>query len=132
MSANVPAHGEIRQLDGRAEPEEQVTEEQVQDPARLARVLVRLLADVAKLRRRWAPRRLDFEGIVTDGSVTPERHRLTHGFGGPVRVWLVDARNPTGAGVPVFAIIDSASDSNTVTVESYMSGTVTLRVEEAG
>ena len=51
MSAIVPAAGNIRQLDRPAEPEEQITPEQAQDPDRLARLLMRILRDLAVLRQ---------------------------------------------------------------------------------
>ncbi len=128
MSANIPAHGPIRQLDRRAEPDEQITDEQAKDPKRIARLLLSLLRDVAHLKRRWWPRRIDFEDRVVDATGTT-LYRLQHGFGGRVRWWVVDW---TGATVEPRLVRNATTTNDVLVLVSYAAGTATIRIEEAG
>jgi hypothetical protein len=118
----------LRQLDRKAEPAQQVTEDEVQDPSRLVRLLMSILREVATLKRRWAPRRMDFEDRYVDdtGAAT---FRFEHRFGGRVRWWAVDWMSDDGG---VDLVRDGATDPNTLVLRSYCTGTITLRVEEAG
>ena len=87
-AARVDASGKMIPLGPRAQADQTITEADVTDTAKLTRLLVKLLADVALLRRRWAPRRIDFEDISgrsNSGGVV----MLAHGFGGRVRWWVV-------------------------------------------
>lgn len=127
MSAIVPAHGDIRQLDRHAEPDEQVTPADVQDPERVSRLLMRILRDLAALKRRWWPLRVDVEDREVDATGTT-KYRYPHGFGGRVRWWVVGW---SGAAGPQLAEHDDTDDMTLVLV-SYVAGTVTLRIEEAG
>lgn len=127
MSANIKNDSSVKQLDRRAEPDEQVTEEQVKDSSRLGRLLMTMLRDIALLKRRWAPRRMDFEDVVVDGTATT-KYRLTHKFGGRVRWWPVDWLYPSASGLAKH----SDTDNDTLVLVSYVAGTVTIRVEEAG
>lgn len=127
-SAIVPKSAKARQLDRPSEPDEQFTEEQAKDPERLSRTIVQLLRDVASLKRRFVPRRVDFEDIEVDATGTTI-YRFVHRFGGRVRWWVVDW-NSSSAG-PALAK-DASSDENTLKLVSGVAGTLTLRVEEAG
>ena len=128
MSANVPARGPNRVLDGSGGPPNVITESDVQDPATLARYLAEHDADLAKLKRPWQPRRIDFEDRAVDSSGTTP-HRFAHSFGGRVRWWVVDWDNVT---FPPVLARHSSTDSNTLVLVSTIPGTLTLRVEEAG
>lgn len=128
MSANIPNGGQPRQLDRQAEPDEQVTEDQVQDPPRLARLLMAILRELALLKRRFWPRRIDHEDREVDATGTT-LFRFHHGFGGRVRWWVVDWDASSGA--PALRK-DSSSDNNTLVLVSDVEGTMTLRIEEAG
>lgn len=128
MPALIPAVGRVRQLDKQTEPDELVTPEDVQDPNKLAQLLVRILRDVAVMKRRFWPRRIDFEDkAVTSGDVM----RLNHGFGGRVRYWVVDWR-PTTPGDAALFEYDASTDDKTLCVAVGNSGKVTMRVESAG
>lgn len=132
MSAIVPAYGPIRQLDGRREPDEQVTPEQATDPDRVSRILMKILRDVAELKRRWFPRHIDFEGLVSTGTDSaPQRFRLGHNLKADVRWWVIDTRN---ANTVVVTLINRApsSDPNTLILDVYYEATLTIRVEESG
>lgn len=128
MSAVIDSEGTVRQLDRRPEPDEQVTVEQAQDPMRLSRLLMAILRELATLRRRWMPRHLDFEGreVADDGTTL---YRFAHFFGGGVRWWAIDWTSDDG-GVDI--VRDPATDNDTLVLRSYCTGTITLRVEEAG
>jgi hypothetical protein len=126
-AAIVNAVDTVRALDRRAEPNEEVTPEQAKDPERLSRLLMRVLRDIAALMRRWSPRRIDHEDRDVDASGTT-LHRFPHGFGGRVRWCVVDWE---GAAAPALSK-DASSDESTLVLVSYESGTVTIRIEEAG
>lgn len=127
-AAKVAADGKITQLGAKAAPDEVVTEADVKDSAKLAKLLARVLSSIATLRRTWAPRLTDFEDVpVTVGSVTP----FQHNFNGRVRWWVVDWVS-TGAGNATQFETHATSDSNTLRLFSGEAGVATIRVEEAG
>lgn len=133
MSAVVTVtSGAVRQLDRRIESDEVITSEDAVDGTKLARLLTRILGEIAKLRRRFSPRRIDFRDIVSDGLVpTPYVVRLQHGFGGPVVYWPVKHRQ---LGTVTLALMQEMpeSDDNTLILNIYYQGTIDIRVEEAG
>lgn len=124
-AAIVPRVGKIRQLDGRAEPDEVLTPEDAADTTKLAKLLIRILRELAQLRRRWWPRQIDFEDVPTN-TVNPIR--LPHGFGGRVRWWTVDADDA----IDVALGRHSSTDKNTLVLTSTGTSVVTIRVQEAG
>lgn len=126
--AIVQANNTVRQLDRQAEPDEQVTEYEVKDASRLARVVMRLLRDVAALRRSWSPKVVDHRDRVVDGTGTTV-YRFPHGFGGRVNWWPVDW---VSAAAGPRLVRDPSSDNETLALVSYTAGTLTLRIEEAG
>jgi hypothetical protein len=129
MSAIIPQSGKARQLDRRPEPDEQITEEHAKDPARVARLLMRILRDIAQLKRRWWPRRVDHEDRVVDDSGAA-KHRFPHGFNGRVRWWVVDWVGEAGDNHSLQRHSDT--DENTLVLTSRAAGMVTLRIEVAG
>lgn len=133
MSAVVPTSGTVRQLDRQAEPDEQVDEEQVKDAPRLARLLMRILRDLALLKRRFWPGHIDHEDRVVDSTGTT-KYRFPHGFGGRVRWWVVDWQVGSAFKLSYSPSLSrhTDSDDNTLVLVSYVDGTVTIRVEEAG
>lgn len=141
MSVNVNAQGVVRTLDRIPEPATPLTEQDVQAPKTLVRLLADIIQSIAKLSGLWRPKRVDFEGLIVDETGTT-KYRLTHGLNGPVRWWPVDwvldatafaALGITGMpGAGASLSRDSTSDSNTLVLVSYFPGTVTVRIEEAG
>lgn len=128
MSANIDRNGKVRQLDKPAEPDQQVMEDEATDAPRLVRLLMRMLRDLAALKRRWAPRRLDFEDCAVDATGTT-KYRLPHGLGGRVRWWVVDWADASAAP----ALVKHAdTDERTLVLVSRAVGTATIRIEEAG
>lgn len=129
MSANLDTvTGKIRQLDGLAGPDEQVTPDQIEDKERAARLLMQILKDVASLKRRFWPKRMTFESKAVDATGTT-KYRFKHGINARVRWWPVDW---SGASAGPQLARHEDSDSNTLVLVSYASGTVALRIEEAG
>lgn len=128
MSTVVPLNGNVRQLDRPAEPDERVTEEQVKDASRLSRIVMSLLKDVSMLRRRWSPRTVEHEDRAVDNTGTT-LYRFPHNFGARVRWYVVDW---SGATAGPRLVRNAATDTNTLVLVSYTSGTLTLRIEEAG
>jgi hypothetical protein len=128
MAATVPASGVVRQLDRPASPDEVMSEVDAQNAVKLARVLLRILKDVATLKRRWWPDRIDFEDfpVSTAGATVT----LNHGLGGRVRWWLVDWES-SGTTAPILKRT-SATTNDSLVLASYVAGTATIRVEAAG
>lgn len=124
MSARIDRAGGITALDRRAEPDELVSREDAADAHKLSRLLQRILKDVATLKRRYWPRRVDFEDRVVDSSGTT-KHRFPHNLNAQVRWWVVDA-----SGAARLAR-HSDSDLNTLVLTSLVACTVTVRVEAA-
>lgn len=128
MSARIESDGAVVQLDGRTEPDEVVTPEDAADTSKLARLLARVLKDIATLKRRWAPQFIDFEDVVVStagASVT-----LAHGFGGRVR-WHLVGWQSSGTSAPVLKEDTTNTTATTLVLLSYVAGTATVRVEEA-
>lgn len=128
MSAIFPKNGKMRQLDRRPEPDEPVTDKDVQDPKYLARLLFRMLQELARLKRRWWPKHFDYEEQEVDATGTT-KHRFVHGLNQRVRWWPVEWKDATG-GPQLVQHVDT--DDHTLVLVSYTAGTLTLRVEEAG
>lgn len=132
VSANVRSDATVQQLDRPAQPDENIVEQDVREPRRLLRWLLTLFRRVAGLERRWAPRRLDFEGLASTGTnIAPQDFQLAHNFNGEVRWWVVDAQSTYSVTLPLVLRVN-ANDPNVLTVRFYYSGTFTVRVEEAG
>lgn len=127
-SARIDSASKVYPLDSPAAPDEVVTEKDVQEPPKLSRMLLRLLKDVASLKRLWTPSRIDFEdqAVSTAGAVVT----LNHGFGGRVRWWIVDWQ-ATGTAAPVLKRT-TATTNDALVLASYVAGTATIRVEAAG
>lgn len=130
MSANILPGGKVQQLERRKEPDEEVTEEQLQAPARLVRVLMTILRDVATLKRSWRPRRIDFVDKALDDSGVV-LHRFPHKLRGRVRWWVVDWVPATGGTIPSLEKHVETSDMELVLI-STCEGIATIRLEEAG
>jgi hypothetical protein len=138
MSAVIDRNGTVRQLDRRAEPDEQVTPDQVANIGRMARLLMRMLKDLALLKRRFFPKRIDHQDRDVDDSGTV-KHRFAHNMGGRVRWWVTDVTSltPVTIGlstvyIPPALVQHSDTDDNTLVLVSYVASTLTLRIEEAG
>lgn len=127
-SAKVDVNGKVTQLDLKPEPDEQITEDNVKDGTLLARFLLQLFRDVAALKRRWVPRRLDFEDISFGATSFLKDYPMQHNFNGRVRWWLVD----WSAGVPPVLVRGANTNANTLVLLSNAVGTGTIRVEESG
>lgn len=127
-AARIDSAGNVTPLDGKAGARAVLTAEDAKDADKMARLVAGLLDDVAELRRRHAPRRIDFEDITTTSGGTV---RLHHGFGGPVVWWLVDYQIIGGAAAPVVQRDTTNSDSDTLVLLTYSTGITTIRVEAA-
>jgi hypothetical protein len=123
--ATIASTGILRRLDPGIQPDRTTTAEDVKDPEKLARAVQELREALAGVE---LPRSIDFEDLAasTGGALL----RLAHGFGGRVR-WFVMDWQSSGTAAPVL-MRTTASDENTLVLGSYVAGTVTVRVEEAG
>ena len=128
MSAAKVNAGKMVVLDGRAEPDEVITEKDVQDASKLARSLRSVSKTLAELRRRFAPRRIDFEDI--DIGIAAALVTLEHGFKTRVRWWVVGWQG--SAAVSPDLRERTFTTDTTLVLRSYVAGLVTIRVEEAG
>lgn len=128
MSAVYPKDSKVRQLDRPAQPDEQITEEQVADPKRLSRLLNDLRTDTNAQKRRWQPSFIEHEDVAVNGTGTT-KYRFPHKLGMRVRWWPVDW---TGATAGPRLVKHADTDADTLVLVSYTSGTLTLRIEKAG
>jgi hypothetical protein len=124
--------GKSRQLDTRTQSDEIVSADDAGDTTKLARLLTRLLAELAAVRRRWVPRSITFRDVVSTGDyLTPVEIPLKHNLGGLVEFWVVDTIVQASATVPLI-VRHPSSDPNTLVISVYYSATFAIRVEEAG
>lgn len=129
MSAILPPNGAPpRKLDRDAEPERQLTPEQWRDAPMMTRILMSLLRDVSRLKRRFWPAHIEHEDVVFDGTGTVA-FRLPHGMNGRVRWWVTDWTGATGG--PQLVRHD-ATDYNTLVLVSYAAGVGTIRIQASG
>ncbi len=133
MSANISGSGEVTQLDGPAEPDESLTEKNVQEPKMLARFLLRIFRDLSVLKRRWSPRRIDFQDIVSTATdIAPQDLTLEHGLNTGVVWWPVRVVFTTGTIVVPYIYELPTSTANILRLRIYYPSTLTIRIEEAG
>lgn len=128
MAARIAASGKVTQLDRPAEPDEMVTEEDVQDASKLARLLMRILKALALIQRRFFPRRLTFTNRTVAAGDTL---RLSHRFGVEVEYWVVKWRPASPTDSPVFDY-STDSDADTLVLDVGNAGTVSIRIESGG
>ncbi len=126
--ALVDSSGAIRQLDRRAEPEEQITENEVKDVPKVARLFMRILRELHLLVRLWRPRVVDHMDVPVDATGSTV-YRFPHGFGGRVIWYPIDF---TGGTYGPALMRDASTDDNTLCLVSNEAGTVSIRIEEMG
>lgn len=126
MSARIDAAGRVERLDGKAEPAKSVDEADVQKPSTLVRLLREILADVAALKRRAAPRRITFPSRSYAGDGVT-KYRLPHDFGSIPDLLVV---RWSGVIAPNF-ILHADTDARTLVVVSLSEGTGVIRLEAA-
>lgn len=114
MTAAIEQDGTVRPLDARTAPDEVLTEQDVQDAPKLAKLLTRIRKDIATLGRRFAPRRIDYEDVEVSSSKAVMLH---HGFGGRVRYWLADWA--AAGGLPPVLSKGSTTDNDTLVLDAY-------------
>jgi hypothetical protein len=124
--------GKPKQLDTRATPQVSVTEGDAAQPAWLARVLTRVLADIAEIKRRFAPDRITFRDIPVAGTAagSATRVRLAHNLGQLVEWWPVRAIGASGTN-PV-NVYEISQDGNVLVLDVRFTGTLWIRCEGAG
>jgi len=115
--------GKSRQLDGRGASEETITEPDASDVSKLAKLLTRIVRELAALRARFYPRRTDFEDVDMGAGVP---RKFVHRFGARVRWWVVDTNNTA------VIVKTTDTDADTLVLTSTFACRITLRVEEAG
>ncbi len=130
MSAVIAKTGEVRALDGKAGPPVNVTTEDVQDPATLARMLQDARRELAELRRLWRFRPRFYKDLAVDGTGTTV-YQVAHNFGGGVFWWPVKW-SPSVAGTEVRISEHADTDESTLRFVSGAAGTVTICVVGEG
>jgi len=129
-AARIDSASKVTILDGKVAPNEVVTEADVQEPAKLTRLLTRLLRDVAELKRLFVPKRIDFEDVLVGSAAATTT--LQHNMGGRVRWWVVDWQPSVGGAGPALRRDAASTTSSTLVLFSGNTGTATIRVESAG
>lgn len=125
--AKVASDGTVTQVGPRIPPDVNVTAEDVEDTSKLARFITSIFRDLAALKARWYPRRVDFEDVVV---VTSRDYSFQHNFNGRVRWWPVEWSS--GSAVPPTFVQQISTTANTLVLGAYQDGTVTIRIEEVG
>ncbi len=128
-AARVTSAGAVQALDSRAQPNQVFTEDDAKEPPKVARILARLLADVATIKQRFAPKRVDFEDVAV--STAGATVTLQHNLKGRVRWWLAGWQS-SGTTAPILKESTTATTDSTLVLMSYVAGTATIRVESAG
>lgn len=128
-AARVASTGEIKQLGTKPTPDEVITEEDVKDTSKVAKLFVRILREIADLKRRWAPRRIDFYDLAVGN--TGAVLRLQHNFNGRVAWWVIDHQISGAAGAYILQR-STATTANELVLLSYKDAVVSVRVEEVG
>jgi hypothetical protein len=122
-----------RLLDAKPMPDEFVSAEDAKDSTKLARLLTRMLAQLAATRRRFVPKRTTFQNIVSTGTdASPMRVNLLHKFDAPVEWWVVGTNSLGTVALPLVAEAEDDSDADTLAIDIYFAGTLAIRVEESG
>lgn len=130
-AARVDSAGKVVQLGAKPAPDEVVSQEDAKDVVKLAKLLTRILATLATLRRTWVPRTMTFNDVLT--TATPAtRIRLQHNFGGRVNWWVCDFQISGASTTPQIHRIDAECDANTLVLSSYTTSRISVRVEECG
>jgi len=114
MTAAIESDGTVRPLDGKAAPDAIVTEDDVQEPSKLAKILTRVIREIAGLKRQFVRERIDFEDVEISSSKSV---MLAHGFGGRVR-YSIGAWSAAGGLPPVLAT-SSSTDNDTLVLDAY-------------
>ncbi len=127
MRAIVTARGVVRKLDLAAGPDEQIQQNDVTDPPRLVRLMMRVINQIAQLGRRWWPPTIDHQDRVVDATGTT-LYRFPHNIGGRVNWWPIRWRGAAGYQFSEH----SSSDTKILVLVSHSAGTVTIRIEAAG
>lgn len=129
MSAAVAfTDGRMRQLDAKGTPSAVLTALDAQEPEKIARAVNDLTRSVAEQARAFTPRVIFHRDVTVTGTGLV-KYRFQHGFRGLVN-WYV-ARWSSAAGGHSL-VEDASTTADTLVLVSYIAGTLTLRVEEAG
>lgn len=99
-----------------------LSESDVQDPRKLAELLRAAMRRIAALEANAQPDAVEFEIDATMGSTS----LLQHGFGCPVRYWVVSW---VGSGGPQFYVNTSQTTSDVLALSTAVSGRAIVRVE---
>lgn len=119
----------IQRLDTPREPDALITEEDVQNPRKMALLLTRIVKEIAEVKRRFVAKRIDYEDVtVTNAGLS---YAFQHSMKGRVRWWPVGWQSAS-ADACVLVEDTARTDDNTLYLKSYGDGVVTLRVESAG
>lgn len=125
--AVIDSDDNVRRVTPGTAPDEVFSEDDAKDAGKLSRLLTRILKDIATLKRVWQPKTIEFEDQSVDATGTT-KYRLEHGFGGRVRWWVTE-----WTGTAAHCLSKHAdTDTTTLVLVSYVAGTATIRVEQAG
>lgn len=101
----------------------------VDDKPRLSSFLKEVAVRLTRVELRMSPPQVDFE--INCGTAGAKSY-IRHGFGAPVRWYVVHWGRQDGASLPTAApalVMDTSSDTNTLVLNSYVSGKAVIRVE---
>jgi hypothetical protein len=128
-AAVVDVTGRMRQLDKPASGSDRFTAGDAADAEKLARKVQSLEDRLTGLERAFRPRWIEFEDVAVGASGAEVR--LPHGFGGRVR-WEVRGWRTSSTLLWLLKEDTDATTDSVLVLLSYVAGTATIRVSEAG
>lgn len=128
-AAKISSTGVVTQLDRKAQPQDVILAKDVADPEDLAQILKGTLGDVKDLQNRHDPRRIYFYDQTTGTSGAALT--LPHKFGARVH-WQVIDWSSSGTSLWNLKKDTTNTTQDTLVLLSYVAGTATIKIEEAG
>ncbi len=107
-----------------------VSEDEVQQPNKLAEILRAVLRRMSELEARTPPEGIEFEVEVgTLGALTTMQHNLNSGVRFTIVYWTKVRAGTTYPTTAPILIADETSDLNKLVVRSYVAGRAVVRIE---
>ena len=116
----------VRGARGAAVKQRVVAPEDFATPQAMARILNEAADAIRALKAFTRPPYIEFEDISVPGAAGEVT--LPHNFGGRVRWWVTDWKNPAAA-APILRTLDSKTTRDVLVLLSNQTGVATIRVE---
>lgn len=123
----------VVQLDGKKQPDEVITPSDAADVTKLAKLLTRILGNIALLARSFRPDAVTFRDIAVSGTTgAPTVFQLAHKLGGRVEWWMTRITPQAGgsiAGTATPLLVETFNDGQTLTLRASFTASIDVRVQ---